>query len=138
MTNKIDHIGVAVRDLDAQIEFYKNVLGLTCTCVEEVKEQKVRVAILPIGDTKIELLAPTSTESPVAKFMAKNGEGLHHIAFRVTSIEKALEKVKANCVKLIDEKPRIGAAGLKIAFLHPKSTGGILIELCQKDEIGSE
>jgi len=132
MTNKIDHIGVAVRDLDTQIVFYQDVLGLTCTCIEEVKEQKVRVAILPIGNTKIELLAPTSQESPIAKFIAKSGEGLHHVAYGVVDIEKALEKAKSNGILLIDQKPRTGAEGSKIAFLHPKSTGGVLIELCQK------
>ncbi|EEX49173.1 MULTISPECIES: methylmalonyl-CoA epimerase [Jonquetella] len=128
----VDHIGVAVPNIDEALKFWEAVLGVKCTGVEEVADQKVKTAFLPIKDTEIELLEPTSPDSPVAKFMEKGRPGIHHMAIRVENVEKALEELKAASVKLIDEKPRRGAGGAMIAFLHPKSTGGVLLELCQR------
>ncbi|EHM13945.1 4-hydroxyphenylpyruvate dioxygenase/hemolysin-like protein [Jonquetella anthropi DSM 22815] len=128
----VDHIGVAVPNIDEALKFWEAVLGVKCTGVEEVADQKVKTAFLPIKDTEIELLEPTSPDSPVAKFMEKGRPGIHHMAIRVENVEKALEELKAASVKLIDEKPRRGAGGALIAFLHPKSTGGVLLELCQR------
>ena len=133
MINKIDHIGIAVQDLDVALEFYENILGIKCTSKEEVKEQKVRVAFLPIGDTEIELLESTDKEGPIAKYIDKKGEGIQHIAYSVDDIEASIKYLKDNGVRLIDEQPRYGAGGAKIAFLHPKSTFGVLIEICQRD-----
>jgi methylmalonyl-CoA/ethylmalonyl-CoA epimerase len=132
MVNKIDHIGIAVNNLDESIKFYEEILGLSLHGTETVEEQKVKVAFLPIGDTEIELLEATSPDSPIAKFIEANGQGVQHIAFKVDNIEIALEEMRAKGVRLIDEKPRYGAGGAKIAFLHPKSTNGVLIELCEK------
>lgn len=132
MVSKIDHIGIAVANLDEAVKLYEDVLGLELHGTEVVPEQKVRVAFLPIGDTEIELLESTSTEGPIAKFIETKGQGIQHIAFRVDDIEAALEKMKLKGIKLIDEKPRYGAGGAKIAFLHPKSTNGVLIELCER------
>lgn len=128
----IEHIGIAVKDLKSSIEYYEKVLGLKCYLIEEVKEQKVKTAFLKIGETKIELLESTDTEGPVAKFIEKRGEGIHHIAYAVNNIEKALKETEENGIRLIDKKPRKGAEGLDIAFLHPKSTFGVLTELCEK------
>ena len=128
----VDHIGVAVKDLQKALAFWENSLGIPCVGVEEVAEQKVRTAFLPVGDTEIELLEPTSDESPVAKFLEKKGEGIHHIALRVENLEAALEDLKAQGVQLIDEKPRYGAGGARIAFVHPKATGGVLLELSER------
>ena len=133
MVKKVDHIGVAVSNLEESIKFYENILGMKLQGIEIVEEQKVRVAFLPIGDTEIELLESTDKEGPIAKFIEKKGEGIQHIAYRVDDIEKALEEMRQKGVRLIDEKPRYGAGGAKIAFLHPKSTNGVLIELCQRD-----
>lgn len=133
MVNKIDHIGIAVKSIDEALKFYTEVLGLKCEGMEEVTEQKVRTAFIPTGDSEIELLESTSDDGPIAKFIEKRGEGLQHIALRVENIEKALEELKAKGVMLIDEKPRYGAGGAKIAFIHPKSTKGVLLELCQRD-----
>jgi methylmalonyl-CoA/ethylmalonyl-CoA epimerase len=130
MIKKIDHIGIAVSNLDSAIEVYKN-LGFELKEIEEVKEQKVRVAMLPVGESKIELLESTSSDSAIARFIERKGEGIHHIAVNVEDIEKALEKAKENGLKLIDEKPRIGAGGKKVAFVHPKSTKGVLLEFVQ-------
>lgn len=132
MVTKIDHIGIAVANLDETLKFYEDILGITCTGTEVVEEQKVKTAFLPIGDTEVELLESTDKEGPIAKFIEKKGQGIQHIAYRVENIEKALEEVKAKGIKLIDEKPRKGAGGAKIAFLHPKSTFGVLIELCER------
>lgn len=132
MVTKIDHIGIAVKNLDETLKFYEDVLGIICTNKEVVDEQKVRVAFLPIGDTEIELLESTSEDGPVAKFIEKKGEGIQHIAYQVNDIEKAIEELKQKDVRLIDEKPRYGAGGARIAFLHPKSTFGVLIELCER------
>ncbi|HOM43218.1 MAG TPA: methylmalonyl-CoA epimerase [Bacillota bacterium] len=132
MVSKIDHIGIAVSNLDETVKLYRDVLGLELHGTEVVPEQKVRVAFLPVGDTEVELLESTSAEGPIAKFIEAKGQGIQHIAFRVDDIEAALEEMKAKGMRLIDEKPRYGAGGAKIAFLHPKSTGGVLIELCER------
>ena len=133
MVNKIDHIGIAVKNLDETLKFYEEVLGIKCIGTEVVEEQKVKTAFLPIGDTEVELLEATDEDSPIAKFIEKRGEGIQHIAYRVDDIEKDLEEVKKRGIRLIDEKPRKGAGGAKIAFLHPKSTYGVLIELCERE-----
>lgn len=133
MVGKVDHIGIAVGDLDETLKFYTEVLGMKLEGTEEVKEQKVKTAFLPLGDTEIELLESTDKEGPIARYIEKRGEGVQHIAYRVDDIEKALERMKEKGIRLIDEKPRYGAGGAKIAFLHPKSTHGVLIELCQRD-----
>ena len=131
MLKKVNHIGIAVRSIEEAKMFYE-VMGLQVEGYEVVEEQEVKVAFVPVGETRIELLEPTSEDSPVAKFIAKRGEGIHHIAFEVDDIEKALEVLKENGVRLIDEEPRRGAHGTRIAFLHPKSTNGVLIEICQE------
>jgi methylmalonyl-CoA/ethylmalonyl-CoA epimerase len=128
----IEHIGIAVTSLETAISFYEKVLGLTCYNIEEVKEQKVRTAFFMVGQTKIELLESTDPEGPIGKFIAKKGEGIHHIAFSVEKIEEQLEHAAKQGIALIDCKPRKGAEGLDIAFLHPKATSGVLIELCEK------
>lgn len=127
----IEHIGIAVNDLNEAIPYYENILGLKCYSVEEVKDQKVKTAFFKIGQTKLELLESTSPEGPIAKFIEKRGQGIHHIAFAVDGIENALSEAKEKGVSLIDQKPRKGAEGLDIAFLHPKSTFGVLTELCE-------
>jgi methylmalonyl-CoA epimerase len=134
MIKKIDHIGIAVRSIEKTGELFSNILGLKVTGEEIVEEQKVKVAFLPLGDSELELLESTSPEGPIARFIEKKGEGIQHIAFRVENIKKALEKLKKEGVRLIDAKPRYGAGGAKIAFLHPKDTNGILIELSEKNE----
>jgi len=127
----IEHIGIAVNDLNEAIPYYENILGLKCYSIEEVKDQKVKTAFFKIGQTKLELLESTSPESPIAKFIEKRGQGVHHIAFAVDGIENALSEVEEKGVKLIDQQPRKGAEGLDIAFLHPKSTFGVLTEFCE-------
>ena len=134
MIEKIDHIGIAVRSIEKTSELLSNMLGLKVAGEENVEEQKVKVAFLPLGDSELELLESTSPEGLIARFIEKKGEGIQHIAFRVDNIKKALEKLKKEGVRLIDEKPRYGAGGAKIAFLHPKSTNGILIELCERNK----
>ena len=129
---KIDHIGIAVADLEKALSFYRDQLGLEYKGIEEVDEQKVRVAFFPIGESKIELLESTDPAGPVGKFIEKKGEGVHHLSFRVTDIEGKLRQLKEQGVALIDERPRYGAGGAKIAFLHPKSPGGVLVELCER------
>ena len=131
MTKKISHIGIAVKNLEASIPFYRDVLGMEYEGSEVVAEQKVKVAFLVIGESRVELLEPTADDSPVAKFLEKNGEGTHHIAYEVADLEAALADLKAKGVRLIDETPRNGAHGTRIAFLHPKASGGVLTELCQ-------
>jgi len=133
MSKKIDHIGIAVKDLQKGIENYEKILGLQCSGTEEVSEQKVRIGMIPIQDTTIELLEPTQDDSPVAKFIENKGEGFHHIAIEVENIEEELNRLKSEDIRLIDEKYRIGAHGAKIAFIHPKSMGGLLVELVQRD-----
>lgn len=132
MFEKIDHIGIAVGDIDKALNLYRDQLGLEFKGIEEVEEQKVRVAFFPVGESKIELLESTDPAGPVGKFIEKKGEGVHHLSFRVTDIETKLKRLKEQGVALIDEQPRYGAGGAKIAFLHPKSTGGMLIELCER------
>jgi len=127
----IEHIGIAVKNLEDSIIFYEKILGLKCYKIEEVHEQKVRTAFFAIGQTKIELLEPTDPEGPVGKFIEKRGEGIHHIAFAVENLAEQLRHSEKEGVKLIDNLPRKGADGLDIAFLHPKSTGGVLIEMCE-------
>ncbi|MEN7549160.1 methylmalonyl-CoA epimerase [Rapidithrix thailandica] len=131
--NYIEHLGIAVNNLEESIRFYEQVFGLTCYAIEEVKEQKVRTAFFQVGQTKIELLESTDPEGPISKFISKKGEGIHHIAFAVSDIEDKLKKVESRGVQLIDRTPRKGAEGLDIAFLHPKSTQGVLMELCEKN-----
>ena len=132
MVNKVDHIGIAVSNLEESIKFYQDILGLKLHGTETVEEQKVKVAFLPIGDTEVELLESTSPDGPIAKFIEAKGQGIQHIAFKVDNIEAALAELKEKGVRLIDEKPRYGAGGARIAFLHPKSTNGVLIELCER------
>ncbi|NLN47775.1 MAG: methylmalonyl-CoA epimerase [Clostridiales bacterium] len=134
MVNKLDHIGIAVKDLEESVKFYEEVLGLKLQGIETVEEQKVKVAFLPLGDTELELLEATSPDSPIAKFIESKGQGVQHLAFRVDNIEKVLGEMKEKGIRLIDEKPRYGAGGAKIAFLHPKSTNGVLVELCERKE----
>jgi methylmalonyl-CoA/ethylmalonyl-CoA epimerase len=131
MLTKINHIGIAVKSLDDTIPFYRDNLGMAFVGIEEVAEQKVRVAMLEIGESKIELLEPTSEDSPVAKFIEKNGAGIHHVAYQVEDINAAIARLLGEGVRMIDEKPRCGAHGTSIAFVHPKSSNGVLTELCQ-------
>ncbi len=132
MIKKIDHIGIAVNNLEESLSFYEDALGLKVENIEEVAEQKVKVGFLDIGGIHFELLESTSPDGPVAKFIEKRGEGIHHIAILVDNIEKSIEFMKDKGVKLIDETPRKGAGGSKMAFVHPKSTHGILLELYEK------
>jgi methylmalonyl-CoA/ethylmalonyl-CoA epimerase len=132
MFKKIDHVGIAVKNLDEAIKVWEG-LGLKVDEVEEVPDQKVRTAIIHVGESRIELLEPTSEDSPIAKFIAKRGEGIHHMALGVDDIEATLEHLKEEGYRLIDEKPRPGAGGAKIAFVHPKAVTGVLLELCQRD-----
>ena len=129
----IEHIGIAVKNLDESIKYYENVLGLKCYAIEEVKDQKVKTAFFQVGQTKIELLESTDPEGPISKFIEKKGEGIHHIAFAVKNLSEALKEVETKGIQLIDKQPKKGAEGLNIAFLHPKSTGGVLTELCEKN-----
>ena len=128
----IEHIGIAVKDLQTAIPYYEDILGLKCYNIEEVADQKVKTAFFKVGQTKIELLEPTSEESAVAKFIEKKGEGVHHLAFRVDHVSNALAECESKGIQLIDKTPRPGAEGLSIAFLHPKSTLGVLTEFCQE------
>jgi methylmalonyl-CoA epimerase len=128
---KIDHIGIAVESIDNWIGYYRDILGLSYTGSEVVTEQKVRVVFLTIGESRIELLEPISPDSPIAAFIEKRGGGIHHISVKVDNIDEALAKHKEAGARLIDEKPRLGAHGMKIAFIHPKASGGVLIELSQ-------
>ena len=127
----IEHIGIAVKNLSESIKYYESVLGLTCYAVEEVTDQKVKTAFFMVGQTKIELLESTDPEGPIGKFLEKKGEGIHHIAFAVENLESVLEETALKGVQLIDKQPRKGAEGMHIAFLHPKSTFGVLTEFCE-------
>lgn len=127
----IEHIGIAVSNLESAIEFYEKIFGLKCYNIEEVPDQKVRTAFFIVGQTKIELLGPTDPDGPVGKFIEKRGEGLHHIAFAVKNIEEQLKRAEKLGIRLIDSSPRKGSEGLDIAFLHPKSCSGALIEICE-------
>lgn len=128
----IEHLGIAVKSLDEAIPYYENVLGLKCYAIEEVADQKVKTAFFMIGQTKLELLESTSPEGTIAQFIEKRGEGIHHIAFATNSVVDALADAQEKGIRLIDKAPRAGAEGLNIAFLHPKSTMGVLTELCEK------
>jgi methylmalonyl-CoA/ethylmalonyl-CoA epimerase len=127
----IEHIGIAVKNLDEQIKYYEEVLGLKCYSVEDVPEQKVKTAFFMVGQTKIELLESTDPEGPVGKFIANKGEGVHHIAYAVDSVQPMIDGIASKGIQLIDKTPRNGAEGLNIAFLHPKSTFGVLTEICE-------
>ncbi|MBW2559863.1 MAG: methylmalonyl-CoA epimerase [Deltaproteobacteria bacterium] len=129
----VDHIGIAADSIDGSVNFYTQALGLEMAGTEEVVEQKVRTAFLPVGESELEILESTAPDGPIARYIAKNGAGIQHVALRVDDIESALEELKGRGVKLIDETPRRGAGGTKIAFIHPKATGGVLLELCQRD-----
>ncbi len=126
----IEHLGIAVKSIEASLPYYEQVLGLKCYNIEVVADQKVKTAFFQVGQTKIELLEPTSEDSTIAKFIEKKGEGVHHIAFAVPDVAAALNEVESKGVQLIDKAPRSGAEGLNIAFLHPKSTAGVLTEFC--------
>lgn len=130
---KIDHLGIAVPSLESGQAFWTDIMGLKLEDTETVEEQKVTTAFLPVGESEVELLVSTSPDGPIAKFIEKKGAGFQHVAFKVPDINAALAELKEKGVKLIDETPRIGAGGAKIAFLHPKATGGVLVELCQRD-----
>ena len=132
IVEKIDHVGIAVESIDSWIGFYRDILGLNYIGSEVVAEQKVRVAFLAIGESRIELLEPISPDSPIAGFLEKRGGGVHHIALKVDDIEEALARHKEAGARLIDEHARIGAYGARIAFIHPKASGGVLLELCQE------
>ena len=131
----IEHLGIAVKSLDEAIPYYENILGMKCYSIEEVADQKVKTAFFKVGQTKLELLEPTSDESPIAKFIEKRGEGIHHLAFAVEDgVANALAEMEGKGVRLIDKAPRKGAEGLNIACIHPKSTHGVLTEFCEKPE----
>ena len=127
----IEHIGIAVANLDEAIPFYEKVLGLKCYAIEEVKDQKVKTAFFKVGQTKIELLQSTDPEGPVGKFIEKKGQGVHHIAFAVENIESEIKRLKSEGFSVINETPKKGADNKLVAFLHPKTTNGVLVELCQ-------
>jgi methylmalonyl-CoA/ethylmalonyl-CoA epimerase len=129
---KIDHIGIATNGIDDSASVYCEALGLSVGELEDVPSQRVRVAMLPVGESRIELLEPTSNESPISKFLAKRGPGIHHIAFGVDDIRAELAQLKSKGTRLIDEEPRPGSGGCLVAFIHPSSTGGVLIELVQR------
>ncbi|OEU62077.1 MAG: methylmalonyl-CoA epimerase [Desulfobacterales bacterium PC51MH44] len=129
---KIDHLGIAVNSIDEGKKFWTDALGLEYEGSETVEEQKVTTAFFPVGESEVELLESTAPDGPIAKYLEKRGQGIQHVAFRVENIEAALEELKQKGIKLIDEKPRKGAGGAKIAFLHPKATNGVLVELCER------
>ena len=131
MLTKINHIGIATNSLDGAIPFYRDILGMAFMGMEEVAEQQVRVAFFEVGESKIELLEPTTAESPIAKFLEKNGPGIHHVAYEVENIDTAIAKLESEGARMIDKAPRLGAHGVRIAFIHPKSSNGVLTELCQ-------
>lgn len=134
MLNKVDHLGIAVKSLDDAVKFYENALGLKCRDIEEVESQQVKTAFFEVGETRIELLQPTSEDSPINKFLEKNGDGLHHVAYYTDDIDAQLNQAKEAGCKLINTEPVQGAGGKKVAFLHPKSTYGVLTELCTQED----
>jgi methylmalonyl-CoA/ethylmalonyl-CoA epimerase len=136
MPKKISHIGIAVTSIEDATPFYRDVLGMEFEGTEVVAEQKVRVAFFVVGESRIELLEPTAADSPVARFLEKNGPGVHHIAYEIADLEQRLAQLKSEGVRLIDESPRTGAHKTQIAFLHPKASGGVLTELCQTKHVG--
>ncbi len=131
---RIDHIGIAVRDIEQAGKFYTDILGLEIEDIEHIADQKVNVAFVPIADSEVELLASTEPDGPVAKYLDSRGEGIQHIAFRVENIEDALKELNEKGVRLIDQEPRKGAGGARIAFIHPKETNGVLVELCERGD----
>ena len=131
----IEHLGIAVKRIEAHLPYYENVLGLKCYNIEVVEDQKVKTAFFKVGQTKIELLEPTCEDSTISKFIEKRGEGVHHIAFAVPSVQAALDEAESKGIQLIDKAPRKGAESLQIAFLHPKSTGSVLTEFCMPGEL---
>ena len=131
---KIDHLGIAVHSIEEAKKLFQDTLGLKFEGSETVEEQKVTTAFFPVGDSEVELLESTASDGPIAKYLEKRGEGIQHIAFRVENIEEALAELKEKGIRLIDEKPRMGAGGAKIAFLHPKSTHGVLIEISERED----
>ena len=131
---RLDHVGIAVRSLDEALRPYVDGLGLTADSTEEVAEERVRVAFLPVGETRIELLEPTAEDSPIARFIQRRGEGIHHLCFQVADLDAALERLREAGVPLVDESPRGGAGGSRVAFVHPRGTGGVLIELTEVRE----
>lgn len=132
MIKGLDHIGIAVKNLDDALEIFERILGFELEKIRVVEEQKVKIAFLQAGETKIELLEPTDKDGPVARFIEKRGEGIHHLAFTVSDIEASIQEAKDEGIRVVDEKPRLGAEGYKMAFLHPKSTKNVLVELCEK------
>jgi methylmalonyl-CoA epimerase len=135
---KLDHLGIAVKSLDSGIRFYHDLLGLDVGHVEEVAAEKVRVAMLPLGDTRVELLEATSDDSAIARFVAKRGEGLHHIAMKVDDLNTAVERLKAAGARLVNDQPGVGAGGHRYVFVHPQSTGGVLLELVEDGNHGTK
>jgi methylmalonyl-CoA/ethylmalonyl-CoA epimerase len=131
---KIDHLGIAVNSIEAGRLFWTDVLGLPFEGSETVEAQKVTTAFFPVGESEVELLESTAADGPVAKYIEKRGQGIQHVAFRVADIEEALEELKSKGVQLIDQTPRVGAGGARIAFLHPKATNGVLVELCERSD----
>ena len=131
---RIDHIGIAVREMEQAGKFYTDILGLEIEDIEHVADQKVNVAFVPVADSEVELLASTEPDGPVAKYLDSRGEGIQHIAFRVEDIEEALKELNEKGVRLIDQEPRKGAGGARIAFIHPKETNGVLVELCERGD----
>lgn len=129
---KIDHLGIAVNSIDDGKNFWSEVLGLKFESTETVETQKVTTAFFPVGESEVELLESTSKDGPIAKYIEKRGQGFQHVAFRVANLEESLKELKEKGIQLIDQEPRIGAGGAKIAFLHPKATGGVLVELCER------
>jgi methylmalonyl-CoA/ethylmalonyl-CoA epimerase len=136
MIKKIDHIGIAVSSIENSLPFYTNILNLQLEGIEEVESENVKVAFITIGESKLELLEPLSPESPIAKFIEKRGEGIHHIALGVSSIEARIQDMKENGIRMLADEPKLGAGGAQIAFMHPKSTGSVLYELCEKPSKG--
>jgi len=133
---KIDHIGIATEAIAGSVGFWRDTLGLEVGQIEEVSQQKVRVCMLPVGESQVELLEATSPDSPISKFLEKRGQGIHHIAVRVDDIRAMLAELKAKGARLIDQEPRTGAGGCLVAFIHPSSTGGVLLELVQRPQAG--
>jgi methylmalonyl-CoA/ethylmalonyl-CoA epimerase len=138
MAKKIDHLGIAVSSIDEALPFYTDVLKLPLLGIEKVESEGVKVAFLRIGESKLELLEPLHQKSPIAKFIEKKGEGLHHVALGIDSIEDRIQEIKEQGIKMIHDEPKKGAGGAKIAFMHPRSTGGTLYELCEKKGKGEE
>ncbi|RTR35187.1 methylmalonyl-CoA epimerase [Robertmurraya yapensis] len=136
MIKKVDHIGIAVRSLEKALPFYTEVLGLEVQAIEEVDSEKVKVAFIKVGETKLELLEPTSPDSPIAQAIEKRGEGIHHVALGVDSIEERIKDMQEKGIQMLQDKTKTGAGGALVAFMHPKSTGRVLYELCEKREKG--